>query len=46
MAQGTTRGMIGLAILIAGGGLIYALAAILTGAADKDDLRRVIPRRS
>jgi putative peptidoglycan lipid II flippase len=46
MARGTTRGMIGLAALIAGGGLVYALAALITGAADKNDIKRVIPARS
>jgi putative peptidoglycan lipid II flippase len=45
MMRGTTNGMIGLAVLIAGGGVVYGLAALISGAADKSDVRRVIPAR-
>lgn len=45
IARGTTEGLIGLTVLIAGGGGIFAVAAFLVGAVDRSDLARLRPRR-
>jgi putative peptidoglycan lipid II flippase len=46
MAGDVTRGILGLIVLIGLGGAAYGLAALLAGAVDRADLRRLRPRRA
>ncbi|HVY02294.1 MAG TPA: lipid II flippase MurJ, partial [Caulobacterales bacterium] len=46
MARGFVGGLIGLAVLIALGGGVFALLAFVLGAVDRNDLKRLVPRRN
>jgi putative peptidoglycan lipid II flippase len=45
LAAGPSARVIALAVLVVGGLLLYAALALLFGAADRDDLARLVPRR-
>ena len=46
MTRGTLDGLIGLTVLIAAGGGAFAILAFLLGAVDRNDLKRLVPKRA